>query len=108
MKESLENFIVIKHTDDTTILEVLKGHLLTEDYDEIKDQFDKNMPDFRKKVIIDLGKVEYMSSLILTSLMYMLKKTTEEDKELALKGITPKVKDILSSTGLDKIFTVQK
>ena len=108
MKESLENFIVIKHTDDTTIFEILKGHLLTEDYDEIKEQFDKNIPDLRKKVIIDLEKVEYMSSLILTSLMYILKKITEENKELMLKGVTPKVKDILTSTGLDKIFTIEQ
>lgn len=102
-----ENFIVIKHTDDVTIFQILKEHILTEDYDEVKDQFDKNLAESRKKIVIDLKKVEYISSLILTSLMYMLKKSTEKNKVLVLTGVQPKIKDILTSTSLDKIFTIE-
>ena len=103
-----ENFIVIKHTDDVTIFQILKEHILTEDYDEVKDQFDKNLAESRKKIVIDLKKVEYISSLILTSLMYMLKKSTEKNKVLVLTGVQPKIKDILTSTSLDKIFTIEE
>ena len=105
---AMEGFITIKHTDDkVSILEICKGHIMTEDYDELKDEFDENLPECHDKIILDMTQVEYISSLILTALMYMLKKATEVDKELVLKGITPKVMEILSSTGLDRIFNIE-
>ncbi len=104
----MEDSSIIKHTDDVTIFEILKGHLLTEDYDDLREEFDENLPECRKTIILDLSKVEYISSLILTYLMYMLKKSTDAGKELVIKNVKPKVMEILSSTSLDKVFKIVK
>src|SRR5258707_1098734 len=71
-------------------------------------------PDFKKnfekipslKIIIDLEKVGYIDSSGLATLVEILKKSKSQGGQLALSGMSDKVKSLFEITKLDKLFTI--
>jgi len=58
----------------------------------------------RKNIVLDLSHTSYISSLILSSLVIMLKKARKEGGNLVLCGARDPVKDLLNTTKLDRMF----
>ena len=71
-------------------------------------------PDFKKnfeklpspKIIVDLEKVSYVDSSGLATLVEILKKSKAQGVQLALSGMSDKVKSLFEITKLDKLFTI--
>jgi anti-anti-sigma factor len=57
-------------------------------------------------MIIDLGKVDYISSVGLRVLLASLKKQRQNQGSLQLASLQPFVQNIFKITGLDKIFQI--
>lgn len=90
-----------------TVLHVLEDRILADDNERFKEEFDGFFPALAEETVLDLRKVDYMSSLILASMMYILKRLSESRKKLILSNMQPKVQEMLRITNLDKIFEIE-
>ena len=70
---------------------------------DLKKSFEK-LPS--QKVIIDLEKVGYVDSSGLATLVEILKKSKSQGGQLALAGLSDKVKSLFEITKLDKLFSI--
>ena len=70
---------------------------------DLKKQFEKQPA---KKAVVDLAKVNYIDSSGLATLVELLKKTKGQGGNLALAGMSEKVKSLFEITKLDKLFPI--
>lgn len=57
-------------------------------------------------VVLDMSKVNYMSSAGLRTLLLVYRQSTAQSAKLALVGLSEEVKDVMSMTGFLKFFTL--
>ena len=57
-------------------------------------------------VILDMSKVNYMSSAGLRTLLLVYRQSSSQNSRLALVGVSEEVKDVMSMTGFLKFFTL--
>jgi anti-sigma B factor antagonist len=62
----------------------------------------------QRKLLLNFGNVEYMSSAALGKLITLHKKMTGVKGKLVLCGISPQIFEVFAITKLDKIFTIKK
>ena len=77
---------------------------LTSKYVEAR--LDSVIEENRPKLLIDLGEVDYISSVGLRVLLASLKKQRQNQGSLQLASLQPFVQNIFKITGLDKIFQI--
>ena len=63
--------------------------------------------DNRKKVLLDLSGVSFMSSAALGKLVTLYKKSHSNGSDLKLCGIHPEVVDVFAVTRLDRLFDIR-
>ena len=61
----------------------------------------------RKKVLLDLSGVSFMSSAALGKLVTLFKKSHLNGSDLKLCGIRPEVVDVFAVTRLDRLFDIR-
>jgi len=90
--------------DDVLVLEpkgkIMGGPDATILHDKLHDYIDQN----KKKVVIDLSKVEWMNSTGLGILISGLTTMRNNGGELKLAGITEKIESLLTITKLITVF----
>jgi len=74
--------------------------------EELKKAFTVLLDGGTRNIILDLKGITFVSSIVLASLVYMLKRAKEVGGNLVLCGITTNVKMVLATTNLDKIFDI--
>jgi anti-sigma B factor antagonist len=62
----------------------------------------------RRKVLLNFGNVEYLSSAALGKLITLNKKLQASSGRLILCNIDPQIYDVFEITKLDRFFTIQK
>ncbi len=97
---------VIEETSGLSIITINAGRAFFENHEEFLRDFKKLMGVKGKKFILDLRHVDYISSLMLSSLVFINNKALEYDGGLALCTLHPKVLDIIKIMCLDKFFTI--
>ncbi|MFZ0455263.1 MAG: STAS domain-containing protein [Ignavibacteriaceae bacterium] len=68
----------------------------------LSDAIDKG----RRKILIEMGEVEFMDSTFLGALIINLKKIGSSNGKFLLAGLKPDVKTMVQQTNLNKIFDV--
>ncbi len=61
----------------------------------------------RKKLLLNFGNVEYMSSAALGKLITLNKKVQAAGGRLVLCNIDPQIREVFEITKLDKLFTIR-
>ncbi|MBL7071035.1 MAG: STAS domain-containing protein [Candidatus Omnitrophica bacterium] len=74
--------------------------------EELKRAFSALIDGGIKNIILDLTGITFVSSIVLASLVYMLKRAQEIGGNLVLCSVTHSVKAVLAATNLDKIFDI--
>jgi anti-anti-sigma factor len=74
-------------------------------YREIVDVLDKTR---ESNVLLDFGKVKYLSSTALGMLIRVLKKCKEYKIRLKLCNLTPDNYEVFTLTGMDKVLDIYK
>jgi anti-sigma B factor antagonist len=97
--------ISTKSKDDVYIIEI-SGRMDSISSKEIEANLNDMIEHNRDKIIIDLGAVEYISSVGLRVLLAALKKEKERDGSIKLASLQPFVRDIFKMTGFDRIFSI--
>ena len=60
--------------------------------------------DRRALLVVDVGKVKFIDSVALGSLVVLLRRVKETQGRLALTGLSGHSRNVLKVTGLDKVF----
>ena len=58
-------------------------------------------------IVVDLSKLEYISSAGLRVLLVVAKKIQQAQGKLVLFGLVPNVREVFSISGFDKIFSIR-
>jgi anti-sigma B factor antagonist len=94
-----------KIVDDIYII-LISGRMDTMTSKYVEARLDSIIEENRPKIIIDLGEVDYISSVGLRVLLASLKKQRQNQGALQLASLQPFVQNIFKITGLDKIFQI--
>lgn len=83
----------------------LKGNLMGEpDTTEVRDKIYSLLQDDVKKVVLDLGKVKWINSSGLGSLIAAMTSVKNKGGDMRLANITEKVESVFMITQLIKVF----
>ncbi len=91
---------------EITILTLTLDNITMNENEELKKVFTTLLDEGSKNIILDLSNTAFMSSVVIASLVFMLKRAKEAGGDLAICGVKDKVKDVLTITNLDKVFDI--
>ncbi len=97
--------IIINKPEDGTVNAVVEGSIDTLTSQNFENEIEKNI-DGAKKLIVDLEKVDYVSSAGLRAFLGLNSKM-EVQGEMIIKNVCESVKEVFEMTGFDEILTIQ-
>jgi anti-sigma B factor antagonist len=102
--------IGVEYTDNATIITFSDEKILEEkDIQALQDSVMSVIEQGeRVNLILDFSKVQFLSSAVLGLLIRVSKKVYEQDGQLKLCSINPKIYEIFKITRLTKIFDIHQ
>jgi anti-anti-sigma factor len=79
--------------------------IISQCYREIVELLDKSV---EKHVLLHFGRVAFMASAALGSLVRLNKKCKEYEVSLKLSNISPEIFEVFKITGMTKVFSIHK
>lgn len=87
------------------LIEVV-GRVDSTNASKLGDSFNEQIDAGRKMLVVDLSRVEYMSSAGLREMVAAAKKLRSDNGDLRLASPSPRVQEVLELAGLNMIFQV--
>jgi len=84
----------------------ISGRIDTVTSKDVEAKLDGAIGERKKKMIINLAKMDYISSVGLRVLLAALKKQRQNQGSIQLASLQPFVQNIFKITGLDKVFQI--
>ena len=84
----------------------ISGRIDTVTSKDVEAKLDGAIGERKKKMIINLAKMDYISSVGLRVLLAALKKQRQNQGSLQLASLQPLVQNIFRITGLDEVFQI--
>src|SRR4051794_35882954 len=85
----------------------LAGRLDSSSAATAEEQLTRLIANRAPRLVIDLSKLEYISSAGLRVLLLVARKVQQAHGKLALFGLTPGVQEVFSISGFNTIFTIR-
>jgi len=98
-------FTLLKEGDITTLTLTMKN-FIHDDNEAFMKGFEKVIDDGHTKIVMDASQTYYISSLILASMVYMLKKIQDKGGKLVLCNVKDRVKEVMEITNLHRVFDI--
>ena len=83
----------------------LRGELDYIGCEELGERFDNVVQEAGGKVVIELSGVKFMGSQGIRLLLNARRSQQTKDQDLAVTGLTPNLKRLFRTTGLDRVIT---
>ncbi len=103
-----EDLYKVEQQGDIVIVTLSLGDFLHDVNEQLMKGFDELFTQGHKKIVLDLADTNYMSSLILASLVFIQKMAQEKGGNLVICNIKARVQEILTMTNLDKVFNITR
>jgi anti-sigma B factor antagonist len=84
----------------------ISGRIDTVTSKDVEAKLDGAIEESKEKIIINLEKMDYISSVGLRVLLAALKKQRQNQRSLQLASLQPFVQNIFKITGLDMVFQI--
>ena len=104
----MEEALRLSYTEDTVIAEIggeIDHHRAVSVRSQIDEALFARMP---KRLVIDIGRVDFMDSSGLGLIMGRLAKAKEIDASLVLRNPSARVMRMLKMAGLDRVIQITK
>jgi anti-sigma B factor antagonist len=88
-----------------TLLEI-NGRIDSTNASKLGESLNEQIDAGRHHIVVDLSRVEYMSSAGLRELVAALKKVKKLTGDLRIASPSPRVKEVFDLAGLDEIFQI--
>jgi anti-anti-sigma factor len=89
------------------VIAKLTGRLDSSSAQPAEESFTQLLGGGTPHLVIDLSKLEYISSAGLRVLLVVAKKVQQAQGKLVLFGLVPNVREVFSISGFDKIFSIR-
>ncbi len=96
----------VERDRDLIVLTLMLDNILMDENEELKDTFSGFIDEGAKKIVLDFSETAFISSIVLASMVFMLKRAKEAGGDLVLSGVKDKVAEVLKITNLDKVFEI--
>ena len=96
----------VETSGDVAIVTLSIGDFLHDVNDKLMKGFDELWTNKHKKIILDLTNTNYMSSLILASLVFIQKQSRDYGGDMVICNVKQRVQEILTMTNLDKVLNI--
>ena len=103
-----ESICAVEKQDGIAVMSLSFDSILWDDNEKVKNTFISLIDEGTTSVVLDLSRTTYISSVVLASFVYMLKKAKEAGGNLILCGINDRVMEVLKMTSLDQVFEMAK
>jgi len=97
--------ITVTKVEDTSIVGI-EGRLDTTNYTELETSLSDLTAKNEKRIVLDLTKMDYISSSGLRILLMYLKKMKAVGGRFMLSGMSPEIKEIFEISGFINIFEI--
>lgn len=101
-----EPIYTIDKQGEITILTLTLDNITMYQNEELQKAFTNLLDKGNKKIVLDLAKTNFISSIVIASLVFMLKRAREAGGNIAICSIKDAVERVLSLTNLDKVFDI--
>jgi anti-anti-sigma factor len=88
------------------ILTLMLDSITVHQNKELMEAFSAMLGKSGQKTIMDLSNTSYVASMVLSSLMFFHKRVRESGGDFVLCGVNSRIKEILVTTKLDKVFKI--
>ena len=102
MKEAIR----IEKNQSVVIAILVIEAVTMEENEEIKRKLSQVIEEGGKKIVFDFSGTIFVSSIVLASLIFVLKRARDIGGNMVLCGLKDKVKEIFEVTNLDKVFKI--
>ncbi len=96
----------VEKEKDITILTLILDNITMYQNEELQEAFTKLLDEGTKNIVLDLSKTDFISSIVIASLVFMLKRAREAGGDIVLCGVGIKVRKVLAITNLDRVFDI--
>ena len=96
----------VEKDQDLVVLTLMLDNVLMDENEELQETFAVFIDEGAKKIVLDFSETSFISSIVLASMVFMLKRAKEAGGNLVLSGVKDKVAEVLKITNLDKIFEI--
>lgn len=97
--------IIVNMTEDLAVVRI-EGNLLREESGEFEEKVGTAIQEGGTKIVFDLEKCAYISSLNLSVLVWAKKQVVKLGGDVKIAGAGRVMKDLLKRTSLDQIFMI--
>lgn len=97
---------VVEERENNTLILALEGRLDSTTSPDFEKQIVGAIQDDEKRMVIDLGGVEYISSAGLRAVLIGAKQMNAGYGKLALCGLSDKIMEVFHMSGFDKILNI--
>ena len=103
-----ESVCTVEKQNGIAIMSLSFDSILWDDTEKVKNTFLSLINEGINSIVLDLTNTTYISSVVLASFVFMLKKAKDAGGNLILCGINPRVDEVLKMTNLDQVFEIVK
>lgn len=96
----------VKKNGDVSVIEILKQEITMHEIEKVKKEFSDIIEKDSKNLLVNFSKLEFISSLVIAALVYLLNKVKERSGKLKFCELKDKVKEVFEVTDLDKVFEI--
>ena len=87
-----------------TILALTMDDITMYQTEEFKKAFTALLDEGKTNIVLDLSDTSFISTIVIASFVFMLKRAKEAGGNLVICGVKDKVKEVLNITNLDRMF----
>lgn len=96
----------IQKKQDYCLITLTLDSITMYENEEIKKSVISILDEGNKNIILDLSNTNFISTIVIASFVFMLKRAKEAGGDLLLCNVKDKVREVLLITNLDKVFEI--
>lgn len=102
----MADVFAVRKSGGIAVADIMKSEITMYEIDMVKKDFAAILEKDSKDVIMNFKNLDFISSLVLAAMVYLLKLTKDKDGKLKLCELRDKVKEVFKVTDLDKVFEI--
>ena len=96
----------IEKKGDVAIMTMTLDNVTMNENIELQKAFTTLLDEGSKNIVLDLARTNFISSIVLASLVFMLKRSKEAGGNIVICSVKDAVRRVLDMTNLDKVFDI--
>lgn len=102
----MADFFAVRKEGNIAVAQILKQEITMYEIGNLRTEFAEILEKESKDIVVNFKNLDFISSLVLAALVYLLKLTKDKGGKLKFCEVKNKVKEVFEITNLDKVFDI--